>query len=192
MQDARHARVIPQEDREVFAAYRQAPDQLECGHRGRANAHLEHAAFADQLVQATHGQDTFPAGLIHGDLRPAAEDHDNVIRLLAFGHEPGTGSVRLPGSDCPERLSLGVVKRLPEPDRIGTRCAAAARRVPPPRLGDPPGCRIRLAAESLGAIDEHLGSLHLSLGYEDRLCHIDLRLPPVPPLPGVREFPRQR
>ncbi len=114
LHNVQDAGVGADEGREVLSLHHQSPDHVQCDDGGRTHAHLQRAPLAHQLTQAAYGQHAFAAIFIDADLGPAAEDDHDVIRPLAFFHQPGTGRERPPGGHRPERFTLDRVKDVPE------------------------------------------------------------------------------
>ncbi|MGD0242214.1 MAG: hypothetical protein ABSB59_18060 [Streptosporangiaceae bacterium] len=59
-----------------------------------AHADLQGGTFTHELPRAALGQNALPAVFVYGDLGLAAEDHDDVVGLITFRDEPGSGRER--------------------------------------------------------------------------------------------------
>ena len=114
--DLQDSRVRTYEGGEIFGLDHECPYFLQCDDGGRAHAHLQGGALTDQLPRPPFGDDPLGAVRVRTDLRPAAEDDDDVISGLASAHEPrATGKRPLLG-ERPERVPFGGAERVPEVD----------------------------------------------------------------------------
>lgn len=136
--EVEHARVSINEAGEVLGFHHQRADRAECDHRGGADANPQGGALAHELPGAALGDDPCAAVLGRDDPHPAAEDDDDVIRRLAFPHDPGTADEGPLARHRGERLTLGLVEGIQEVHahdlsmttdgrrQEGGRCAVAA------------------------------------------------------------------
>ena len=97
---------------EVLGPHDQRMDRLERGHGRGAHVHAQRAALTDELAWTALSDDPGTAALLNSDLRPAAANYHDEVRLLAFLHLRGVAGECPLVRDCGEGLLLGGVREL--------------------------------------------------------------------------------